>query len=80
MSDGLIHSEVADRIFGSLYGLAIGDALGAPIEFEPRGSFKPVTGFRSGGSYYLNAGEWTDDTSLALCLADSLIHCKGFDP
>lgn len=69
-----------DRIKGSLFGLAVGDALGAPIEFEPPGSFPPVTGFQNGGPYGLNAGEWTDDTSLALCLADSLISCKGFDP
>jgi ADP-ribosyl-[dinitrogen reductase] hydrolase len=61
-----------DRKRGCLYGLAVGDALGAPIEFQSRGSFEPITDFRSGGPFGLNAGEWTDDTSLALALADSI--------
>ena len=33
-----------------------------------------------GGPFQLAPGEWTDDTSMALCLADSLIEKKGFDP
>lgn len=61
-----------DRRRGVLWGLAIGDALGAAVEFRPPGSFKPVTGFRGGGPHGLNAGEWTDDTSMALALADSI--------
>ena len=64
----------------SLLGLAIGDALGAPVEFMPPGTFEPVTGFRSGGRFNLDPGQWTDDTSMALCLAESLIECKDFDP
>jgi ADP-ribosyl-[dinitrogen reductase] hydrolase len=55
-----------------LVGLAIGDALGAAVEFKPPGTFEPVTGYRDGGPHRLNAGEWTDDTSMALALADSL--------
>ncbi len=61
-----------DRARGTLIGLAVGDALGAAVEFKPRGSFIPVSGYRSGGPHRLNPGEWTDDTSLALALADSI--------
>jgi len=65
---------------GSLLGLAIGDALGAPLEFTKPGTFPPIKDFHGGGKFKLNAGEWTDDTSMALCLAESLIRCNGFDP
>jgi ADP-ribosyl-[dinitrogen reductase] hydrolase len=63
---------------GALIGLAVGDALGAAVEFSSPGSFKPVTGYRAGGPYGLAPGEWTDDTSMALALADS-IACAGWD-
>jgi len=63
-----------------MYGLAIGDAMGAPVEFHKRGTFEPVTGYRSGGKFGLDAGEWTDDTAMALCLAQSIIDSMGFDP
>jgi ADP-ribosyl-[dinitrogen reductase] hydrolase len=69
---------VTDRQRGSLLGLAIGDALGAAVEFRPRGSFPPVTGYRAGGPHGLQPGEWTDDTSMALALADS-IASAGWD-
>ena len=68
-----------DRYRGALLGLAAGDALGAPLEFMPPGTFEPVTDMLGGGPYGLLAGEWTDDTSMALCLAESLIECRGFD-
>ena len=61
-----------DRLRGALIGLAVGDALGAAVEFSSPGSFAPVTGYRSGGPHGLKAGEWTDDTSMALALADSM--------
>jgi len=67
-----------DRCRGALIGLAVGDALGAAVEFKPPGTFPLVTGYRSGGPHGLNAGEWTDDTSMALALADS-IKSKGWD-
>jgi ADP-ribosyl-[dinitrogen reductase] hydrolase len=67
-----------DRRRGALIGLAVGDALGAAVEFKSPGSFAPVTGYRSGGSHRLEAGEWTDDTSMALALADS-IATAGWD-
>jgi ADP-ribosyl-[dinitrogen reductase] hydrolase len=61
-----------------LIGLAVGDSLGAAVEFSSPGSFAPVTGYRSGGPHGLEAGEWTDDTSMALALADS-IASTGWD-
>ena len=70
---------IENKYTGSLLGLAIGDALGAPLEFAKPGTFKPVNDFHGGGIFKLNAGEWTDDTSMALCLAESLARCNGFD-
>lgn len=61
-----------DRCRGALVGLAVGDSLGAAVEFMAPGDFPPVTGYRSGGPHRLNAGEFTDDTSMALALADSI--------
>ncbi len=55
-----------------------GDALGAAVEFRPPGSFAPVTGYRNGGPHGLEAGEWTDDTSMAVALADR-ITTVGWD-
>ena len=52
--------------------MAIGDALGAAVEFQPPGTIEPVTGYRAGGPHGLGPGEWTDDTSMALALADSI--------
>ena len=68
-----------DRYRGSILGLAAGDAIGAPVEFRAPGSFEPVSGMASGGAFGLKAGQWTDDTSLALCLSESLIETKSFD-
>ena len=62
-----------------LIGLAVGDALGCTLEFKKPGTFEPITTIQGGGVHKLEAGQWTDDTSLALCLAQSLIDCKGFD-
>jgi len=59
--------------------MAAGDALGTSIEFSPPGSFTPLTDIVGGGPFNLVAGQWTDDTSMALCLADSLIACRGFN-
>lgn len=67
-----------DRLRGALIGLAVGDALGAAVEFQRPGGFALVTGYRGGGPHALNAGEWTDDTSMALALADSMA-CVGWD-
>ncbi|ESU19165.1 ADP-ribosylation/crystallin J1 [Flavobacterium cauense R2A-7] len=60
-------------------GVAIGDAIGVPVEFEPRLKLKqnPVTGMREYGTHDQPKGTWSDDTSLTLCLAESIV--EGFD-
>jgi len=68
-----------DKYLGCLVGLAVGDAIGTTAEFKERDSFEPLTDMIGGGPFDLKAGQWTDDTSMALCLAHSLIHNKGFD-
>ncbi|WP_339067027.1 ADP-ribosylglycohydrolase family protein [Teredinibacter turnerae] len=67
------------RYRGSLLGLATGDALGTTVEFQPRGSFEPITDMVGGGPFHLRPGQWTDDTSMALCLGHSLLEKRGFD-
>ncbi len=69
-----------NRYLGAMLGLAVGDALGAPVEFKERGSFPAVTAMEAGGPFNLQKGQWTDDTSLALCLGLSLVEKNGFDP
>ncbi|WP_151445834.1 ADP-ribosylglycohydrolase family protein [Lacisediminimonas profundi] len=69
-----------DRFRGCLLGLACGDAVGTTVEFRERGTFKPVKDMTGGGPFSLQAGEWTDDTSMALCLAASLTALNAFDP
>jgi ADP-ribosylglycohydrolase len=72
--------KLQEQYRGCLLGLAIGDALGTTLEFSRPGSFTPIKEIVGGGPFHLKAGEWTDDTSMALCLAESLITKKGFDP
>ncbi len=67
------------RRLGSIIGLAVGDAVGTTVEFQAAGSFAPLTDMVGGGPFDLPAGAWTDDTSMALCLAESLVECGGFD-
>jgi ADP-ribosyl-[dinitrogen reductase] hydrolase len=71
--------SLVQRFAGSLVGLACGDAVGTAVEFRARGSFEPVVDMVGGGPFALDAGKWTDDTSMALCLAESLITKAGFD-
>lgn len=68
-----------ERYAGALLGLACGDALGTTLEFSSPGSFEPLAEMQGGGPFGLPAGYWTDDTSMAMCLAESLIGCGGFD-
>ena len=74
-------SEAAerDRFRGCLLGLAAGDALGTTLEFKRPGSFEPIDDMVGGGPFDLQPGQWTDDTSMALCLATSLVERGGFD-
>lgn len=72
-----------DKSAGCLFGLAIGDAIGGTNEFKNGNScykFDPATlNYVGGGPFDLRPGEWTDDTSMALALADSIISKQGFD-
>jgi ADP-ribosyl-[dinitrogen reductase] hydrolase len=71
--------ELASRNRGCLLGLACGDAVGTTVEFCEREGFAPVTDMVGGGPFCLPPGAWTDDTSMALCLASSLAELGQFD-
>jgi ADP-ribosyl-[dinitrogen reductase] hydrolase len=71
--------ETRARFCGCLLGLACGDAVGTTVEFKPAGTFTPLTDMVGGGPFSLLPGQWTDDTSMALCLATSLVECRGFN-
>ena len=68
-----------DRALGALIGLAVGDAVGATVTFMPRGHFAPLTDMVGGGPFCLEPGQWTDNTAMALCLAESLLACPRLD-
>lgn len=78
-SVGKNSSELALRFRGCLLGLAVCDALGTTLEFAKRDS-ATITDMIGGGPYKLMPGQWTDDTSMALCSAESLIANQGFNP
>lgn len=69
-----------DRYLGCLLALATGDALGTTLEFRPPGTFEPIDDMVGGGPFRLESDQWTDDTSMALCSAESLLACGGLDP
>ncbi|MGQ0596939.1 ADP-ribosylglycohydrolase family protein [Aquabacterium sp.] len=71
--------DLESRYRGCLLGLACGDAVGTTLEFCPRGSFDPITDMLGGGPFNLKPGQWTDDTAMAICLAQSFLHRDGFD-
>jgi ADP-ribosyl-[dinitrogen reductase] hydrolase len=71
--------DMLERYRGALLGLAAADAVGTTLEFRPPGSFAPIDDMVGGGPFGLLPGQWTDDTSMALCLAASLVECAGFD-
>jgi len=68
-----------NKIKGGIFGVAVGDALGVPVEFSSREELKsdPVVGMRGGGIHKQPSGTWSDDSSLTFCLLESL--CDGFD-
>jgi ADP-ribosyl-[dinitrogen reductase] hydrolase len=70
--------SAADRARGAMLGMAIGDAVGTTLEFQPR-DVRQVTDMVGGGPFRLDAGQWTDDTSMALCLADAWIGAGDLD-
>ncbi len=65
------------RYRGAILGLAAGDAVGTTVEFQAPGTFEPVTDMIGGGVFQLRPGHWTDDTSMALCLAESFNPMSG---
>lgn len=64
--------KTKSKFKSAMLGLAVGDAVGTTLEFRSPGTFKKIDDMVGGGPFHLNAGEWTDDTSMALCLAESL--------
>lgn len=72
-------NNYAYAVASALFGVAVGDALGVPVEFENRDdiSRQPVTGMTGYGTYDLPPGTWSDDSSLTFCLAEALT--QGFD-
>ncbi len=72
-------NKMKNKIESALLGLAVGDALGVPVEFESRTYLKenPVTDMFGFGTHHQPIGTWSDDSSLAFCLAESL--CSGYN-
>ena len=68
-----------DRALGAFLGLAVGDAVGTTLEFRPRDAQLRLEDMVGGGPFGLRPGGWTDDTSMALALADSLAASETLD-
>lgn len=68
-----------DRVKGAFIGLAVGDALGTTLEFRRRDTYEHIDDIVGGGHFQMNPGEWTDDTSMALCMAESIIAKGGIN-
>lgn len=75
-----VADRLRDRYRGLLLGLALGDALAAPVQHRRPGTFTPVGDLLGGGPYDLPRGAWSDDTAVALALAESLIERGDFEP
>ncbi len=71
--------SLRERFLGALLGLAVGDAVAAATQYRRPGTFAPVGDLLGGGPFALPRGGWSDDTAMALCLADSLVTTEGFD-
>jgi len=80
MSKDALAGTAEDRAVGALVGLAVGDAVGTTLEFKPPGTFTPITDMVGGGPFRLKPGQFTDDTSMAMCLAESILHAGDLDP
>lgn len=80
MNQNSYSAEITDKFHGTIIGLVVGDCMGVPLDFTDPGTFQPVNDMIGGGPFNLDPGMWTDDTSMALCLAESLIISRKFDP
>jgi ADP-ribosyl-[dinitrogen reductase] hydrolase len=82
LGDGIEPARWAarDRAMGALVGLAVGDAVGTTLEFTPKPDEPVITTMIGRGPFDLRPGEWTDDTAMALALADSLLANADLDP
>lgn len=78
-SDSPVTLPLRERFLGALLGLAVGDALAAATYGSKPGTFQPITDLVAGNALELPLGAWTDDTAMALCLAESLLERDGFD-
>jgi ADP-ribosyl-[dinitrogen reductase] hydrolase len=76
---GQVLGRLNERYRGLLLGLALGDALGMPVQHRRRGTFAPIGDLLGGGSFELPRGAWTDETAQVLCLAETLVECGQFD-
>ena len=72
--------SIRDRALGAFLGLAVGDAVGTTLEFRRRDAQPRVEDMEGGGPFELPAGSWTDDTAMALALAESLATSEPLDP
>ncbi|MEJ1242464.1 ADP-ribosylglycohydrolase family protein [Chryseolinea sp. T2] len=70
----MARDKLLERISGCFLGLAVGDALGVPVEFRSRKDLdaRPVDGMRGYGTWHQAPGTWSDDSSMTFCLAESL--------
>lgn len=71
---------IEDKLKAVFIGSVIGDALGTTLEFSTRDRHPHITDIVGGGVFQLPRGAWTDDTSMSLALAYSLVECKGYNP
>ena len=71
--------EIRDRALGAFLGLAVGDAVGTTLEFCSRDAQPRLQDMVGGGPFDLPPGAWTDDTAMALALADSLAASETLD-
>lgn len=76
---GVDETKIRDRALGAMLGLAVGDAVGTTLEFRARDSYPVLSDMIGGGPFHLEAGQWTDDTSMALALMDSLTVNAALD-
>ncbi|MDO5554228.1 MAG: ADP-ribosylglycohydrolase family protein [Planctomycetia bacterium] len=71
--------EIRDRMKGLFWGLVVGDCLGSPIQFTTKDGHATITDMVPCKTFHTPAGHWTDDSSLAFCIADSYVRLERYD-